>query len=119
MALKDRQYACIEAMLANPSASQVALAEMVGCNRNTILEWKRNPEFQAEYKRRLKEMWADAEGIAVKTMVKLAEEGNYQASKYILDSHDYAPATKIEADISSKVVINICGDDDEQVSEDA
>ena len=86
MALKSRQLACIEAMLANPSASQVALAEMVGCNRNTILVWKNDPEFQAEYQRRLKEMWKDAEAIAVKNMVKLAEEGNFQANKYILDS---------------------------------
>lgn len=113
MALKSRQLACIEAMLANPSASHIALAEMVGCNRNTILVWKNNPEFKAEYQRRLKEMWADAEGIAVKTMVKLAEEGNYQASKYILDSHNYAPAQKIEADIKTDIVINVSGEDDE------
>ena len=101
-------------MLANPSASHIALAEMVGCNRNTILTWKNNPEFQAEYKRRLKELWADAEGIAVKTMVKLAEEGSFQASKYILDSHDYAPAQKIEADISTAINITI---DDENENE--
>ena len=113
MALKARQLLCIEAMLANPSASYVELSQIVGCNRNTITEWKRKPEFQEEYNRRLKEMWKDAEGIAVKSMIKLAEEGNFQASKYILDSHNYAPATKIEADISSKIVINIDdGEDD-------
>lgn len=117
MALKDRQLACIEAMLANPSASYVQLAEIVGCNRNTITVWKGNKEFMDEYKRRLREMWADAEGIAVKTMIKLADEGNFQASKYILDSHDYAPATKIEADVLNKIVINIGEDEDEQVSE--
>lgn len=114
MALKDRQYACIEAMLANPSASYVQLAEIVGCNRNTITQWKANPEFMAEYKRRLKEMWADAEGIAVRTMIKLADEGSFQASKYILDSHDYAPATKIEADVKSDIVIQIGYDEDTQ-----
>lgn len=107
MALKSRQLACIEAMLANPSASQVALAEMVGCNRNTILVWKNDPEFQAEYQKRLKEMWKDAEAIAVKNMVKLAEEGNFQANKYILDSHNYAPATKIEADVKEDIIIRI------------
>lgn len=108
MALKSRQIACIEAMIANPSASYVELAEMVGCNRNTIPVWKRNEEFQAEYKRRLKEVWSDAEGIAVKTMVKLAEDGDFKASKYILDSQGYAPAQRIEADVNStNVVINI------------
>lgn len=110
MALKSRQIACIEAMLAFPSASHVQLAEIVGCNRNTIPVWKADPEFQAEYKRRLKEMWADAEAIAVKTMVKLADDGDFKASKYILDSFDYAPAQKIEADVKTDIVINI--DDD-------
>lgn len=113
MALKSRQLACIEAMLANPSASYVELAEIVGCNRNTITVWKNDKEFQAEYKRRLKEMWADAEGIAVNSMIKLAEEGNFQASKYILDSHDYAPAQKIEAEVKTDIVINIGEDEDE------
>lgn len=107
MALKTRQIECIEAMLAHPSASYVQLAEIVGCNRNTITEWKRNPEFMAEYKRRLKEMWEDSEGIAVKTMIKLADEGDFKAAKYILDSMDYAPTTKIEAEVKSDIVINI------------
>lgn len=110
MALKARQLACIEAMLAFPSASYADLAEMVGCNRNTITEWKRNTEFMEEYRRRLRETWKDAEGIAVKTMIKLADEGDFKASKYILDSFDYAPAQKIEADVKTDIVINI--DDD-------
>lgn len=105
MALNARQLTCIEVMLANPSASYEKLAEIVGCNRNTITAWKRNEEFQAEYSRRLKEMWKDSEGIAVKTMIKLADEGNFQASKYILDSMNYAPAQKIEADVKAKAQI--------------
>lgn len=108
MALKPRQIACIEAMLANPSASHIELAEIVGCNRNTITVWKNNEEFKEEYSRRLKEMWSDGETIAVKTMLKLAEEGSFQASKYILDSQGYAPAQKIEAEVKQEnIVINI------------
>lgn len=107
MALKARQIACIEAMLANPSASYIELSQIVGCNRNTITVWKNNKEFQEEYARRLKEMWQDSEAIAVKTMIKLAEEGSFQASKYILDSQGYAPAQKIEADIKQDINIVI------------
>lgn len=107
MALKARQLACIEAMLANPKASYEELAEIVGCNRNTITVWRRNEEFQEEYSKRLKEMWKDSEVIAVKTMIKLADEGSFQASKYILDSLDYAPAQKIEADLNTSININI------------
>lgn len=111
MALKAKQLECIEAMLANPSASYIELAEMVGVNRNTITTWKKNADFVAEHQRRLKEMWKDAEGIAVKSMIQLAEEGSFQASKYILDSNGYAPTTKIEADVSTNIVINLDDDD--------
>jgi hypothetical protein len=40
-------------------------------------------------------------------MIELANEGCFQANKYILDSLGYAPAQKIEADISTEIVINI------------
>ncbi|MBR4419765.1 MAG: hypothetical protein IKT32_02695 [Clostridia bacterium] len=103
--MNARHYECIEAMIANPSASYVELAEIVGCNRNTITEWKRNPIFMEEYHRRLREVWKDSEAIAVKTMIKLAEDGSFQASKYILDSQGYAPAQKIEADVKQQNII--------------
>lgn len=107
MALKAKHYALIEAMLANPTMSYEKLAEIVGVNRNTITVWRRLPEFQEEYNRRLKQMWADSESIAVKTMINLAGDGDYKASKYILDSLGYAPTTKIEADISTDINITI------------
>lgn len=117
MALRTTQLECIEAMIAHPSASYVALAEIVGVNRNTITQWKRNEEFMAEYRRRLKEVWKDAEGIAMKTMINLADQGDFKASKYILDSQGYAPTQKIEADVNTNIVINIGEDDEEQITE--
>ena len=107
MALKAKHYACIEAMLANPTLSYEKLAEIVGVNRNTITVWRRNQEFMDEYNRRLKQMWADSEGIAVKTMINLAGEGDFKASKYILDSLGYAPTTKIEAEVNTDINITI------------
>lgn len=108
MALKPKQLKCIEAMLANPLLSNEKLGELVGVSRNTISEWKRNnEEFKAEYKARLRETWEESEGIAVKTMQNLAEEGDFRASKYILDSLGYAPAQRIEAEVKNDIVINI------------
>lgn len=112
MALKAKHYNCIEAMLANPTISNEKLAEIVGVNRNTISDWKRNnEEFKAEYQRRLQELWKDSESIAVNTMRNLAIEGSFNASKYILDSLGYAPTHKLEADINSDVVIKIGGEE--------
>ena len=88
-------------------ATYVELSQIVGCNRNTITVWKNNKEFQEEYARRLKEMWQDSEAIAVKAMIKLAKEGSFQASKYILDSQGYAPAQKIEAEVKQDINIVI------------
>ena len=102
-----RHYKCIEAMIAYPDLSYEKLAELVGCNRNTITEWRRNEIFMNAYHERLREVWKDAEGIAVNTMINLAKEGDFKASKYILDSQGYAPAQKVEAkvDATAQVVI--------------
>ena len=107
MALKPRQLALIEAIIAHPTASHVDLAEIVGINRNTITVYKRDEEFKAELKRRLTEIWEDSEAMAIQNMRKLAGEGSFQANKYILDSLGYAPTQKIDANVSNEIVINI------------
>lgn len=107
MALKPRQLALIEAIIANPTASHVELAEIVGINRNTITVYKRDAEFKAELKRRLTEIWEDSEAMAIQNMRKLADDGSFQANKYILDSLGYAPAQKIEAEVNQTIEINI------------
>ena len=107
MALKARQYQLIEALLANPMVPDTELAKQIGINRNTVREWKKKPEYQEELKKRLREKWDESERWAMKTMQSLAREGDFKASKYILDSLGYAPVTKIEADISKDIIINI------------
>ena len=107
MALKARQYQLLEALLANPMVPDTELAKQIGINRNTVREWKKKPEFQEELQKRLREKWEDSERLAMETMQSLAREGDFKASKYILDSRGYAPVTKIEADISKDIIINI------------
>lgn len=108
MALKPIQYELLELMLANPMMSDVKLAEMMNLNNKTVGKWRKEPEFQEEMKKRLAEQWKNAESLAQKKMIELANEGNFQANKYILDSLGYAPAQKIEADVKTEnIVINI------------
>lgn len=107
MALRPKEYALIEALLACPSISNEKVAELVGINRNTVREWKKKPEFQEEYRRLLREKWESSEGIAVDTMRNLAIDGDFKASKYILDSLGYAPVQKIEAEVNNEITINI------------
>ena len=107
MALKPKQIELLEMMLANPMTSDVKLAELLGLNNKTVGKWRKQDEFQDELKRRLAEQWKNAESLAQKKMIELANDGCFQANKYILDSLGYAPAQKIEADIKTDIVINI------------
>ena len=107
MALKPKQLALIEAIIAYPTAPHTELAEIVGINRNTITAWKRNAEFKEALDKRLKEIWKDSEVIAIQNMRKLAAGGNFSANKYILDSLGYAPTQKIDANVSNEIIINI------------
>ena len=111
MALNAKQKAFIEALLANPSLTNVEAAELIGINRNTVTQWKRNPEIAEELDRRLKEKWKDSERLAMETMLKLAGNGDFKASKYILDSLGYAPTQKVEADVKGSMDINISIED--------
>lgn len=107
MALKPKQIELLEMMLANPMTSDVKLAELLGLNNKTVGKWRKQDEFQDELKKRLAEQWKNAESLAQKKMIELANDGCFQANKYILDSLGYAPAQKIEADIKTDIVINI------------
>ena len=108
MALKNaKQYELLEMMLSNPMMSDVKLAEALGLNNKTVGKWRKEPEFQAEMKKRLQEQWKDAESLAQKKMIELAAEGNFNANKYILDSLGYAPAQRVEATVSQDIIINI------------
>ena len=88
MALKPKELAVVEAMIANPMMSDVKLAELLGINNKTVGVYKKKPEFQEELNKRLREKWKESERIAQETMIKLAKAGDFKASKYILDSFD-------------------------------
>ena len=107
MALTAKRLELLEAMLANPMMSDVKLGELLNLNNQTVGKWRKEPEFQEEMKQRLAQQWKDAESLAQKKMIELAGDGCFQANKYILDSLGYAPTQKIEADISTDIVINI------------
>lgn len=106
MALNAKQLELIEAMISYPELSNVKLAEMLGINNKTVGKWRKLEEFDIELKKKLQAQWQDAERLAQETMISLCREGDFKASKYILDSLGYAPAQKIEADVHTD--INIC-----------
>ena len=114
MALKTKEKELLELMLSHPMLPDTKLAELMGINNKTVGVWRKKPEFQEELQKRLREQWKDAERLAQKKMIELANEGCFNANKYILDSLGYAPAQRIEADLHTDVIeINILGDEEE------
>ena len=107
MALTAKKLELLETMLSNPMMPDTKLAELLSINNKTVGKWRKEPEFQEEMKKRLAEQWKNAERLAQKKMIELADEGCLQANKYILDSLGYAPAQKIEADINTDINIVI------------
>lgn len=107
MALTNRQLNLLEYMLANPMLPEIVCARNCGVPNSTYYDWKKKGEFTEELDKRLKEIWKEGERAAIDTMMSLCRGGDFKASKYILDNFGYAPAQKIEADISTEITINI------------
>ncbi len=99
MAITARQKEMIETMLAHPMLTNTAIAQMLGVHPDTIRRWLLREEVTEELKKRLEENWRDAERAAQETMISLVREGDFKASKYVLDSLGYAAPTKVEAEI--------------------
>lgn len=108
MGLTAKQKLYIEARLANPSAKISELAEQLGLATSTIYNWKRDcPWVQETIDARLKAQWAEAAAAAQEQMIKLSNEGNFNATKYILDSNGYMAPQKVELNTTAEVTINL------------
>lgn len=96
MALTNRQLNLLEYMLANPMLPETVCAHNCGVPNSTYFDWKKKGEFTAELDRRLKEIWKDGERTAIDTMLSLCREGDFKASKYILDNFGYAAPVEVK-----------------------
>jgi DNA-binding XRE family transcriptional regulator len=96
--------------------TQEMMAKECGVARETLYRWRTdNEEFKEALSKATRERWKAAEQLAVTTMINLMSEGNYQATKYVLDSMDYSGTQKIDANVTGtqNIVITI-GDDEEE-----
>ena len=119
MALKNKQLKAIELLVYSPYMTYQMIADEVGVHRDTFRRWREDPEFQMELNKAIKNRWKAAESLAVNTMINLVSEGNYQATKYVLDSLNYAPAQKIDANVNSEQTINIIIEDEDEEAGDS
>lgn len=99
-------------MLAYPQLPETVCARNCGVPNSTYFAWKKKGEFTEELDRRLKEQWKDAERLAMETMISLCREGEYAASKYILDNLGYKPIEKAQVDMNTTINVTITEDEE-------
>lgn len=107
MVLTKRQLDFIEYLLANPRVPDYTCADRYGIPRSTLHDWKNRPEFMDELRKRLREQWEDSRRTAQNSMEDLAREGNFNASKYILDNLGYGATQKIDLDQTIQIEVGI------------
>lgn len=108
--ITKKQRIAIELLTSGRGMSLKEIAEEAGVNPKTLWEWRNRPEyvmFQEELKRINDLRWQAAEDAAREAAIKLCKEGKTEMVKFVLQNVGYNPTTKVDADITTNVVINI------------
>jgi hypothetical protein len=106
MALNNKQLKAIELLVYQPYMALNMVAKECGIHRDTLHRWRTEvPEFKEALDKAIKERWKAAEAMAVNGMINLAQEGNYNAIKYLLDNLGYKPVDKVEAKVDAKAQV--------------
>lgn len=113
--INKKQQLALEMLTSGQGYTYKQIAETVGVNPKTLWEWRNSPEyvtFQAELKRLNDIRWQAAEDAAREGAIRLCKEGNPKMIEFVLKNAGYNPTTKVEAEVSHDVIINIGGEED-------
>lgn len=119
MALNNKQLKAIELLVYQPYMTLNMVCQEVDVSRDTLHRWRtKTPEFQEALEKATKDRWKAAEQMAVNTMINLMSEGNFQATRYLLDNLGYKAPDKIEAQVDARAQIMFVDDLEDDLSED-
>lgn len=105
--LAERQRRVIETWLNNPLDDFKTIAKKAEVSEKTFYNYRHDEAFMAAYHEACRLRFNSLESKAMKVLDSQLENGNLQAAKYVLDGLGYKPAEKVEAKVSSDVIINI------------
>ena len=86
------------------------ICEELQINMKTLWRWRNEPEFahfQQEYERVRDEQWLATVEAARKSALKLCNDGNQKMVEFVLKNDGLNPTQKVEAEITTDIVINI------------
>ena len=86
------------------------IAAECGVSEQSVCAWKKNPLWQAEVDRLLKEEWREACKELQKLMIKKARGEDFKALAYVLDSNGYQAPTEFKVE---QKTIEVTIDDEE------
>ena len=110
LALSKKQRIALELLTSGEGMSLKEVAELSGVTPKTLWNWRNGndfTEFQEELKRLNDIRWQAAEDAAREAAIRLCKEGKTEMVKFVLQNVGYNPTQKVEADISTDVIINI------------
>ena len=108
--LTSKQRLALELLTCGKGLTLKQIAEEVGVSEKTLWSWRNTSDFvnfQQELERINAERWQAAVDAAREGAIKLCKDGNQKMIQFVLQNEGYNPTHKVEAEISTDIVINI------------
>lgn len=108
--LSKKQKIALELLTSGEGLTLKEIAERAEVNPKTLWDWRNLPEythFQEELRRLNDIRWEAAEDAARAAAIRLCKEGKTEMVKFVLQNLGYNPTTKVEAELTNDIIINI------------
>lgn len=108
--LTEKQLLALELLTCGKGLRYKDIAEQVGVDVHTLWDWRKSPDF-THFQQRLEEInqerWIATVDAARQAALRLCEKDNQKMVEFVLRNEGLNPTTKVEADISTNIEINI------------
>ena len=108
--LSEKQRQALVLLTCGKGMTYKEIGEAIGVSQRQLYEWRNGADFrhfQAELQKLEEERWLAIIDAAKASAKRLVEGDNVKMTEFVLKNAGYNPATKVEAEITNDIVINI------------
>lgn len=108
--LTEKQLLALELLTCGKGLRYKDIAEQVGVDVRTLWEWRKGADFlhfQQRFDEINQERWIATVDAARQAALRLCEKDNQKMVEFVLKNEGYNPTTKVEAEVSTNIEINI------------